>query len=102
MCLPEYNDGVWSVAVLLQVHALHPGGLGLQPGAEVGPGRVVYPSVVLCRTSQPQCCSPANITALIREQASLILAYPGQYSADQIKGKIVTTCFLEFFPTFVF
>ena len=94
MCLPEYNDGVWSVAVLLQVHALHPGGLGLQPGAEVGPGWV--------RLSQPQCCSPANITALIREQASLILAYPGQYSADQIKGKIVTTCFLEFFPTFVF
>ena len=28
------------MAVLLQVHALHPGGLGLQPGAEVGPGRV--------------------------------------------------------------
>ena len=69
--------------------------------AEVGPGRVVYPSEVLCRTAQPQYCSPANITELNREQASHILAYPGQYSADQIKGKIVTTCFLEFFPTFV-
>ena len=66
--LPEYNDGVGSVAVLLQVHALHPGGLGLQPGAEVGPGRVgvSQPSVALCGTAQLRAASPANITALIK------------------------------------